>query len=159
LVNIGDNVGGIAKGDIIMTIRPDAQAFDEIRIRVVPRFKESELSGSEWRISAWVEFYRKGRLRHEATFRDIETACGFLYSELHRAIDQGKAYFASEDNICDQEGCANEATLRYSLKNRFCKDGHLTAADKRDIRQFCERHKQRGDCGLDDADTNYTILS
>lgn len=44
--------------------RPDAQAFDEIRIFTVPSYKTSGLSGDEWRISATVEFYRNGILRH-----------------------------------------------------------------------------------------------
>ncbi len=42
-------------------LKPDAQAFDEVRIRTVPRWKESGLSGDEWRISATVEFWRKGK--------------------------------------------------------------------------------------------------
>lgn len=33
-------------------LRPDAQAFDEIRIVTVPRYKQSGLSGDEWRIHA-----------------------------------------------------------------------------------------------------------
>lgn len=39
--------------------RPDAQAFDEVRITTVPRWKESELSGDEWRISAKMEFLNR----------------------------------------------------------------------------------------------------
>ncbi len=139
-----------------MTLRPDAQAFDEIRILTVPRWKESELSGSQWRISAVIEFYRNGVKHHEASYRNIETALGFSYGEFHRAIDDGKAYFgACDSGYCDQEGCKEQATVRYHLKKRFCREGHGEEASERDIRQFCDRHVVRGDCGLDDADSNY----
>lgn len=40
-------------------LRPDAQAFDEVRIVTVPRYKQSGLSGDEWRISAAIRLYRK----------------------------------------------------------------------------------------------------
>ena len=40
-------------------LKPDAQAFDAVRITTVPRYKTSGLSGDEWRISAHVELLRK----------------------------------------------------------------------------------------------------
>ena len=43
-------------------LKPDAQAFDEVRIVTVPRYKRSDLSGDEWRISAEIQFYRNGVL-------------------------------------------------------------------------------------------------
>ncbi len=138
-----------------MTLRPDAQAFDEIRITTVPRYKTSELSGDEWRISARVEFFRKGVLCLYREYRNVETATGFLYADWHRAIDDGKADFGSIDNICDQEGCDYMAVHRYKLKHTYCREGHKSEASERDRRQFCEAHKKRGDCGLDDADSNY----
>lgn len=139
-----------------MTLRPDAQAFDEIRIVTEPRYKTSELSGDQWRISAHVVFYRKGIERHRKVYRDVKAAAGFLYAALHEAIDDGKAYFgAREGDRCDQEGCAAPATVWYRLKHRYCSDGHKEPAEERDVRQFCDDHKKRGDCGLDDADDNY----
>jgi hypothetical protein len=53
-------------------LRPDAQAFDEVRIVTVPRYKISGLSGDEWRISSHIEFYRKGRKVHERGFGKAE---------------------------------------------------------------------------------------
>ena len=136
-------------------LRPDAQAFDEIRITTVPRFKESELSGDEWRISAKVELLRKGRVAFDRSFRSIETACAFLPAVHAEAIDSGRAMFAGEGEFCDQEGCAEQATVTYRKRADYCRDGHKTEPHNIKIRRFCDRHKHRGDCELDDADQNY----
>lgn len=136
-------------------LRPDAQAFDEIRIVTVPRYKESGLSGDEWRISAEIQFWRKGKHITSDHYRDIETACGFLYASLHQAISNGKAFFAGEDGTCDQEGCAEPATVTYRLKKQYCRDGHGTEPHRPTYRKFCARHKTRGNSALDDCDSNY----
>lgn len=41
---------------------PDDERFDEIHISVVERWKESELSGDEWRFSYLAEIKRKGEI-------------------------------------------------------------------------------------------------
>lgn len=136
-------------------VRPDAQAFDEVRIQTVPRYKQSGLSGDEWRISARMQFLRKGVVYHEVVVSKVETACGMAYAEYVRAIDEGKAYFAGDGKVCDQEGCVDLATVWYRLKRRYCNEGHESVPTIVTIRSFCDRHKMRGDCGLDDADSNY----
>lgn len=150
------------KDKLEMAIRPDAQAFDEIRIKTVPRLKESGLSGDEWRISAVTEFWRKGKLVHSTSTRDIETAAGFLYYELQRAIDDGKAYFAVDGITCDQEGCNNPAKYVYRIKQGYCVGGG-NCGSKRETytgahRCFCEKHNFRGDCDLEDRDDNYELI-
>lgn len=137
-------------------LRPDAQGFDEVRIVTCPRYKMSGLSGDEWRISTEIKFYRNGELRHSEFYRDIQTACGFAYAEYARACDDGKAYFAGEDEYCDQEGCSAEATHRLDIKTNHC-DRCGVAAEHQfpQYRLFCDEHKRRGDCGIDDADRNY----
>lgn len=139
-------------------LRPDAQAFDEVRIVTVPRYKESEMSGDEWRISARVEFYRKGQLKHiSEPWRDVQTACNFLGYLYATACDDGHAWYAGEGGLCDQEGCSNAATVTYRLKKRYCREGHPTEA-RGEFRCFCDRHDRRGDCGLEDSDSNYEKL-
>jgi hypothetical protein len=139
-------------------IRPDAQAFDEIRIITIPRYKTSGLSGDEWRIHAEAQFYRKGKLIFSAGSRDVRTACGLLYSWYVTACDDGKGYFAGDGITCDQEGCHEPALYRYRKIHDFCHDGHQTDPSEVSLyRHFCERHKTRGDCALDDADRNYTV--
>ena len=151
-----------AKGN---TMRPDAQAFDEVRIVTVPRYKTSGMSGDEWRISATIQFWRNGRMVHESGgLRNVETAMAFLPSEWHRAIDDGKAYFATEGDWCDQEGCAELAETVLRVKQRFCIGGgncgsKLDSHGRETRRQFCARHVRRGDCDLEDADSNYETVS
>ena len=143
--------------------RPDAQAFDEIRIITVPRWKTSGLSGDEWRISASVIFYRSGREVHrEEGYRNVEAACNFMGYFHAKARDDGHAFFAGEGDWCDQEGCSEKATVVLKMKQRFCREGfpHKIISTRLGVgiptvRCFCEKHKTRGDCGLDDADTNY----
>ena len=144
--------------------RPDAQAFDEVRIVTVPRYKTSGMSGDEWRISATIQFWRKGVLRHEsAGFRMVETALAFAPAEWHRACAAGAAYFASQGDWCDQEGCHEIAETVLRLKQRYCDGprgcGEVKTGHDEKRRQFCARHVRRGDCGREDADTNYEIVS
>lgn len=137
-------------------IRPDAQAFDEVRILTVPRFKTSGLSGDEWRISAVIQLLRKGVIRHEARLHKMEDAIAFLCGEWHAAISDGKGYFAGEDDFCDQEGCAQVATVTYRVKREYWREHpheySIDLSDKPEYRRFCAAHSKRGDCGFDDAD-------
>lgn len=138
-------------------IKPDAQGFDRIEIVTVPRYKTSGLSGDEWRISATIIFYRKGLEVHreEGCGRNIKMAASFLPFMVEKAEDT-KAYYAGEGNICDQEGCEDQAEWRHELKHKFCREGHKTKA-RGEYRLFCNRHRVRGDCGLEDADSNYIV--
>lgn len=147
--------------------RPDAQAFDEIRIVTVPRYKMSALSGDEWRISARIDFMRNGIVRHSDSYRDVETAVRFLDSAMMKANDEGLASYANDldDLYCDQEGCSETATVTYKLKQRHCRScghgreaGYQILRESIEVRKFCARHSRRGDCGLDDADANYELI-
>ncbi len=141
--------------------KPDAQGFDEIRIITAPRFKESELSGNEWRISAVTQFMRNGVVIHETSARNVETAAHLLSYHLLEAYDHGKGYFAGEGNICDQEGCANPATVTLEQIKEGCgKCGSVKQPEySRPFRKFCDRHKQRGDSSLDDMDESYKEIN
>lgn len=140
--------------------KPDAQAFDEIRIITVPRFKDSELSGSEWRISAQTQFMRNGVVMHKTGARDVETAIRLLNYHFLEACDHGKGYFAGEGDICDQEGCAEPATVYLEQIKTGCgRCGTVKEPEySRPWRAFCEEHSKRGDSHLDDMDTNYAKL-
>lgn len=140
-------------------LRPDHQMFDEIRIRTIPRYKESELSGDEWRISATTEFLCKGKVMHSTGWSNVKNAAYALGGDLLRAQDNGRSEMEFEELHCDQEGCSIKPTKTYKIKYRYSRDG-----DKKDphhgaeIRRFCDRHKTRGDCGLEDADENYVLV-
>ena len=78
-------------------VKPDAQAFDEIRIITVPRYKTSGMSGDEWRISARIEFMRNGQVVNtEGGIRNVETAARHLSYLFDVATDNGQGYFAGE---------------------------------------------------------------
>lgn len=143
--------------------KPDAQAFDEIRIKTVPRYKTSGLSGDEWRISGLIQLMRKGKVVHEQGMANIENCAYALGFVIMRAKDEGKAFFGGgEDGKCDQEGCADNASVFYRVKQAFCTEPYEHSPRDLDrdlvIRQFCERHSKRGDCGFDDADSNYELI-
>jgi len=156
------------KARVVRALRPDGQPFDEVRIRTVPRFKTSDLSGDEWRISATIEFWRKGRkIDESADLRDVETAIDFLKAKWHEACGNGLGHFAGIDDLCDQEGCSETATVTYKVKHRYCNEPDLhqppspAGIMKGDIviRKFCALHRKRGDSGFDDSDANYELLS
>jgi len=136
-------------------LKPDAQAFDEVLITTVPRYKTSGMSGDEWRISAQVEFKRNGITLHTEHCRDVQTACGLLYYYHSNATDNGKGYFAGEGDICDQEGCKVIATHKRYKKADYCREGHKSEPYSPSFRMFCDVHKRRGDCSFDDGDDNY----
>lgn len=143
-------------------LKPDAQAFDEIKFITVPRYKMSGMSGDEWRISIKMEFWRKGKLIHTEEFagQNMEKAMTFASHNYARACDNGLGLFAGEYNCCDQEGCSKQATVTYKLKNEACNRcgdtkpaGEITGQAV--IRKFCIEHKTRGDSSLEDQDKNY----
>lgn len=144
--------------------KPDAQGFDEIRIFTQPRYKTSGLSGDEWRISGTGQILRKGKVIREFHAGNVNYAAQKLMSEIMLSHDEGQQFFAGgEDGKCDQEGCAELATVTYRVINEYCNQAHShgpTPLDKEMVlRQFCERHSTRGDCSFDDADENYEIIT
>jgi len=137
-------------------LKPDAQAFDKIIIETQPRWKDSESSGSEWRIGAVINFYRKGKLVTTSYAGSVAYAaylCGARHIE---ACDNGAGFFAGEGDICDQEGCDQVATVLAKKKFDYSRDGHKSESASSAYRIFCDKHSTRGDCGLDDSDANYS---
>lgn len=145
-------------------LKPDAQAFDEIRIRLVPRFKDSRLSGSEWRISTQFEFFRNGEIVHrpDPCSGNMEVACGLLFAKYVEATDNGNGYYAGDGFHCDQEGCKEVGKYLFKIKQDYC-SGAGNCGQKKDMysgfhRLFCEEHKHRGDSDLQDRDSNYELV-
>lgn len=141
----------------------DDEWYDEIRISVVPRYKTSGLSGDEWRVSAKIEIFRKGVLLKERGFSKLHYAADFLPAVLHEMADEGFAGSHDQfERLCFQAGCKEEGVVEYRLKDEF----YPTYGDKmpkrewrQDVRRrFCEKHAQRGDAGLEDADSNYEMI-
>lgn len=142
-------------------LKPDAQAFDEVRIITVPRYKMSGLSGDEWRISGKIQLLRKGKVVAEKGMRNVETCAQALPYFILESMDNGLGFYAGEDEFCDQEGCSEKATVTYRVKEVFCRDHpheHHKPTEGIVVRKFCAKHSKRGDCGFDDSDANYDLL-
>jgi hypothetical protein len=50
------------------------EAFDEVQLRVIPRYKTSGLSGDEWRQHVEIEFFQKGQIVYSAGAGTMEAA-------------------------------------------------------------------------------------
>lgn len=62
--------------------------------------------------------------------------------------------------LCDQPGCRETATVAYRQLKPYTRCGHTYERRSEAwgwvyVRSFCNRHKDRGDCNLDDANDNY----
>lgn len=62
--------------------------------------------------------------------------------------------------LCDQPGCRETATVAYRQLKPYTRCGHTYERRSEAwgwvyVRTFCNRHKDRGDCNLDDANDNY----
>ena len=142
----------------------DDEWVDEIRITTVPRFKESELSGDEWRTSAKVEIFRKGVVLRERSYHDIKTAVAYLGSIAPQfpagyERDESGSDASVGEALCFQPGCSEYATVEFRKLREACQRGHVTLLDGREACvRWCDRHKHRGDASLDDADSNYEPL-
>ena len=142
---------------------PDDERFDEIHISVVERWKESELSGDEWRFSYLAEIKHKGEIIIRITASTLDWLLKGLQWRIQIAGEKSEfdphAWDRTRDK-CDQPGCANVATIFYQLKKDYSRQGD-ELVDKGNIkyyRQFCPNHKRRGDCGLSDSAQNYFVI-
>lgn len=150
---------------------------DEVRITTVPRFKESDLSGDEWRTSARVEFLRKGVVVAHESYHDIHAALAYIarhavgtapaswkdseYGEHGLTPAEHAAQVRHLDEaLCAQPGCPEEWVNEYSQTRGTEVRGASVVEPSRyhDVhRRFCARHSHRGDSNLDDMDDNYVL--
>lgn len=174
------NETGQAPGAPVMQVRKhwewhrdDAgtRFYDDVRVRLVERWKTSGLSGDEWRFSYVIELCRKGEVRarksvHDLPYALIEAARAVLGDGPEMMGEAGgweivKAWNPREmDSVCHQPGCAATPVVRYLLRKRY-EGNRATEVPihewEKPYRHFCERHAERGDCAIDDADANYIV--
>lgn len=136
----------------------DYQRFDHIEIRTNVRWKDSHLSGSEYRFGAQALGYKNGYLVFQRSFMDVATAAAHLPSIIYGDhIDNELIGTGWDEPVCQQEGCSNVGTHVRYLKKRYV--GNEAIEDTRErgrlYRIFCDRHEGRGDCAIDDAEHNY----
>lgn len=143
---------------------PEDEQFDEIHIRTVERWKESEISGDEWRFSYIAEIIRKGEIIITITSNRMSWLLEGLRWRITTAGENNTfdhEAFKRTEGLCDQPGCKEFATIAYRRKTRYTKFGDKlddTNYKGNDFRIFCDKHKNRGDCDLDDAMHNYEVI-
>ncbi len=143
----------------------DDEIIDKIEIEIVPRYKESGLSGDEWRVAAVTKLYRKGHLLADRSYSNLEAAIAHIawLNRVWRESDEDNRwtdFLKVEDKLCHQPGCAQKSTRVFELKQEYDRTrGRILNDDDcnffRNLRSFCKSHAERGDCGLEDADRNY----
>lgn len=143
----------------------DWECFDHISLDIVPRYKTSGLSGDEWRFAVHASFWFKGEKLFTRTFRDMQTAVqclGGVLAETTSPIPK-RVIELEHEGRCDQPGCAEPSVSKYRFKRIFGRQGEDLAdsemAHASYFAQFCARHLRRGDCGREDADENYEVIS
>ena len=137
--------------------RPDHQPYDRVEIGTDIRWKESELSGDEYRISAHADLFYKDHLIKRMSFNSVEDAIRYLDGALVYWRENGDSFDRADDSYrCDQEGCSQIADVKYKRLDAWTDRGEKEKLyDFNLYRVFCNKHKGRGDCALDDADRNY----
>jgi len=161
------DVAGVPKGAwASWKYHKDFEFVDEVLVKTVPRYKMSELSGDEWRVSGLLQFYCKGMLVYEDGFRNVATAitaAPWMLKTFGEQRDRSLLDAAIDKvlgDLCFQPGCAEPAEYVYQIKTEYSREGFTPREETKLVllRAFCERHSTRGDCGLEDADANYVVL-
>lgn len=141
------------------------EIIDEITIKIVPRFKSSEMSGDEWRTSARVTIKRKGKVIHQRGYRDIDAALKLLPALLIEGFEMGEFDLPNSgtDGLCMQPGCPEKATTTLVVKHKYYDGYQLPDEDcipgSMKTRVFCDQHAYRGDSDYNDRDENYIVKS
>jgi hypothetical protein len=143
---------------------PDDERVDEIRLVTVPRYKTSGFSGDEWRTSVRMELRYKGEVVAESHASDHRSAIMMLGEFFIMSSETDENRWGNtqrlHDKSCDQAGCSEEPVSKYEYLAYYDRLGHKDEVKdwNRSYVQFCQRHLKRGDCGLEDADSNYKVI-
>jgi hypothetical protein len=143
---------------------PDDERYDSITIETLERWKDSELSGDEWRFSYLVTAWRKGEQIIVSSWSRLDWALKALQHTIYIRPEGGDIFnreaWDRTKTLCDQPGCSSTATIFYKRLKPYTKQGEelVDHTWRNEYRQFCVRHKHRGDCDLDDADHNYELI-
>ena len=136
---------------------PTKDYFDEVRMVTVPRFKESGISGNEWRTSVAIELMFKGHVIYRKIVGDMPTALLMVGNLFVCGMEPlSDEYLIVEEKKCDQPGCPEDASIRLKLKREVHEDG--TPKPDRIVlmfRKFCSKHSIRGNGDIEDSDKNY----
>lgn len=114
-------------------------------------------------VTTSIDFYRKGRLEYRSTYDDqvlpLIHAAGHLPWATVLAGENVIAAYEWE-KWCFQPGCPNLAVSTYQIIKEYSRWGDEIPQPLPEPyhRRFCKRHLQRGNAGLEDADSNYIVI-
>jgi len=151
--------------------------FDEVTIRCVERYKQSGLSGDEWRFSYVVQFKRKGVVMHEDAWNTLKSAllgiggASLAASDRPMGIEWEEKTGEPDSEWCGQPGCPNRWTKVYQRVCHYV-DGYDVTSQRSgaydpvsekmvplaSVIGFCSKHWRRGDANLNDRDSNYEVI-
>jgi hypothetical protein len=151
-----------------ITRHVDDEWIDAVRIRTAPRYKQSDLSGSEWRTSAVVEWVRNGTVVHSKSYHSIKAALAYIarhaagthpgdfeapeYEKLDPAL-----YRSLDEDYCAQPGCGEKWTSEFRIKVRYENCNPTTYQPNDDRIRYCQKHVVRGDSDCNDCDSNLEL--
>ena len=160
---------------------PEDDGIISVTISRVPRWKESELSGDEWRytnqatiaVKDWTHGGLDTAVTYGRDFADLALKTAAALNELVSYGNQKAAPYSvkelSELRVCFQPGCVNTPTHIYRIIQEWTwhpnQGFRMERASRRGgeeptvVRAFCPEHSHRGDCDLEDADRNYELLT
>ena len=137
---------------------PNWEQYDEISMKVVPRFKQSELSGDEWRTSILIEFFHKCTRVKVESARNMHIASMLLGSMLLNDFDNSmESILPIESTHCDQPGCNKLDNSRFTIGKLVDNEGQWLDMSEQHgtyYQQFCTTHSTRGDSDREDCDGN-----
>lgn len=152
------------KKHIHFRMHPDDPWYDTCVVETVERWKESELSGDEYRFSYRVSFIRKGHVLLQRSYGSWKAALAFIpglsYNDHPVGADEEFKHSVVIDErytFCFQPGCPELATREFRIIKLYDDRGSEEYMSKdTDYRfRFCDKHSgHRGDCGLLDSDIN-----
>lgn len=137
----------------------DFESFDRITFEVIPRYKQSGLSGDEWRQHVEVQFWFKGEIVHTFGAGNMRSALMIVGTEwITQQEPLPSKVVDIERDRCDQPSCPKTFTVRRLLKRHKDAFAPFRPEEAKHYRQFCEEHKRRGDADFEDSDVNYETL-
>jgi len=152
--------------------------YDRVEIDIVPRYKQSHMSGDEWRFSYRARVWWKGFLigshsmsTMEHITRTLDHWLNYMNEIIHfnyKKYDDGSGHEGMihfpdhrlQAEYCAQPGCPNKATHTFVKKKTWTRDGcsETTKPNAVHVIRFCPLHTTRGDCALEDADNNLELI-
>lgn len=139
----------------------DDEGVDRIVLSVVDRFKQSGLSGDEWRYSVDVSFHRKGKEVYRTHYGKMQWAIMALAYEWMTWPEKSPTpMWGLDEKQCAQYGCAEPAEVVYRLKEEFSAQGEGPIPDTLHNcrRAYCAKHRERGDSDREDCMDNYEVV-